>query len=259
MLAKYIKAIFTFRSAKKQLILYLVVVAVIFAIKERGLTFLGALALAVFVAVLIEALFLYFKTRVARITESSIITGMIIGYVLSSDEAWWKLVFAAMLAIFSKHIIVLKKKHIFNPAGFGILLVTVIFGASTQWAGTYMWYVLVPAGVYFVHKIRKAEVIVGYAIVSLALFGTQAFLQKAPPMDMFGYFSFFYIFVMLIEPKTTPTATIAKYIFGAVVAALIFVLTEVGGRFDVELASLLLMNSAVPLLNKIRPNKGGIL
>jgi Na+-translocating ferredoxin:NAD+ oxidoreductase RnfD subunit len=48
-----------------------------------------------------------------------------------------------------------------------------------------------------------------------------------------------------------------KYLFGAGVATLIFVLTEAGVRFDAELFSLLIMNAAVPLLNRLSPIKGG--
>ena len=245
------------KSVKTQLIVYLAAVALTLAIKERDLVFLRAFAIAVFAATLVESLVLYLKAGSLKITESSIITGMIVGYALSSDEAWWKFIVAASLAILSKHLVVFKKKHIFNPAAFGIFLSTLILGASTQWNGTYMWYVLSPFGIYFAQKIKKTEVIIGYATVSLALFGTQALLQKVPLSNIFGYFSYFYIFVMVMEPKTTPFKSIAKYIFGAGAAAFVFVLTEAGVRFDVELFSLLLMNSTVPLLNKIPLNRGG--
>ncbi len=246
------------KSIKTQLIIYLAAVALTLAIKESDFTFLGALAMAVFAAALIELLILYLTTRSFKITESSIITGMIIGYVLSSDEVWWKIVLTALLAISSKYLIAFKKKHIFNPAAFGIFLSTLILGTYTQWRGTYMWYILVPVGIYFVQKIKKTEIIIGYAITSLVLFGTQAFLQKVPFMNIFGYFSYLYIFVMVIEPKTTPFKTTGKYLFGLGIAAFIFVFTEAGVRFDAELLSLLLMNMASPLLNKITLNKRGI-
>lgn len=68
---------------------------------------------------------------------------------------------------------------------------------------------------------------------------------------MFGYLSYFYIFVMLIEPKTTPTRPLPKFIFGALTAVLIFIFSEIGVRFDAELATLLILNLTVPLLDKI--------
>ncbi len=206
---------------------------------------------AVASALVIEALVYNLKTKRLQITESAIITGLIIGYVLSSDEAWWKFVFASSIAILSKYLLRFRKKHIFNPAALGIFLTIILLGASTQWMGTYLWYVIVPFGLYFVYRLKKTEVITGYAIISLLLFQAQAFLRKVPLGDIFGYFSYFYIFVMVIEPKTSPLKPLGKYLFGAGVAALIFILTEAGVRFDAELLSLLVANATVPLLNRI--------
>lgn len=247
---------FNLKSIKTQLIIYLAVVALALAISERDLAFLKAFVIIVLAATLIESFILYFTTKSLKITESSIITGMIIGYVLSSDEAWWKLALTALLAITSKYAIVFKKKHIFNPAAFGIFLSTIMLGSSTQWKGTYLWYILVPFGIYFAQKIKKTEIIIGYVIVSLALFGTQAALQRVSLLNIFGYFSYFYIFIMVIEPKTTPLKPIAKYLFGAGTAALVFAFTEAAVSFDAEIFSLLLINITVPLLNKISLNKG---
>lgn len=240
---------FKLKSIKTQLILYLVCFAIFLAFKDRDAVFLVMMAVALISALATESILLYFKTKIFQITESSIITGLIVGYVLSSDEAWFKFVLASILAILSKYLIRFQKKHLFNPAALGLFLTIILFGANTQWKGTYTWYILLPLGFYFAYKLRKLELIIGYAIVFLALFGTQAILQKISLWEILGYNSFFYIFVMVIEPRTTPVKTAGKYLFGAGVAILIFVLTQVGVKFDVELLSLLAMNSLVPLLS----------
>ena len=245
------------KSIKTRLILYLAFFALFLAAKDRDVLFLGTLIIAVISSLAAESVILYLKTKVFQVTESSIITGLIIGYVLSSDEVWWRFVLASSLAILSKYLIRFRKKHIFNPASFGIFLTLIIFGASTQWKETYAWYILLPFGFYFAQKIRKMEIIIGYAVFSLTLFGIQAVLQKVPLWHIFGYLSYFYIFVMVIEPKTTPLRPIGKFLFGAGVAVLIFILTAAGARFDVELFSLLAMNIAVPLLNKLPQRKKG--
>lgn len=238
------------RSVKTQLIFFLACFALFLCLREKNALFLLAIAVAVISSLCIESAILYFKNKVFELTESSVITGLIIGFVLSSDEAWWKIVSASALAILSKYLIRFQKKHIFNPAAFGIFLVLILFGASTQWKGTYLWYILLPFGLYFAYKFRKTEIIIGYAAVFLALFGAQAVFQKAPLGHIFGYLSFFYIFIMVIEPKTTPVKQPAKLIFGALVSALIFILTSLGAGFDVELFSLLALNAAISLLNK---------
>ena len=243
------------KSIRTQLILYLVCLALFLAAKDKDSAFTLAALLAIASAVVIEALILYLKTKTLQITESAIITGSIIGYVVSSDEAWWKIIFTAVLAILSKHVIRFRKRHVFNPAAFGIFISTILLGVSTQWKGTYLWYIMIPFGVYFAYKIRKVEIVFGYAIISLVLFGAQAFFQKVSLLNIFGYFSYFYIFVMVIEPKTTPLNSLGKYIYGAGTAAFIFILTETGAKFDVELLSLLAMNVTIPLLNKLSLKK----
>ncbi|MDD5565643.1 MAG: RnfABCDGE type electron transport complex subunit D [Candidatus Omnitrophica bacterium] len=240
-------------SVKTQLIIFLVTFAVFLSVKEGDFTFAVATIIAVISASTLDAIALYLKKKGFQLTESSVITGLIIGYVLASDGGQAAFVLAALLAVFSKHVIRYRNTHIFNPAAFGIFLTLILFNASTQWRGTYSWYILAPFGLYFAHKIRKIEVIIGYAVVALGLFGAQAVIQKVPLVSIFGYLSYFFIFVMVIEPKTTPVSTAGKLVFGAGVAFLIFVLTELGARFDVELCSLLVMNAAVPALNHLSP------
>ncbi|MDD4953930.1 MAG: RnfABCDGE type electron transport complex subunit D [Candidatus Omnitrophica bacterium] len=240
-----------FKSIKTKLIIYLSGFAVFLAVRDKDAAFLAATAIAVISALAAEGLVLYLKEKAFRASESAVITGLITGFVISSDQAWWIFCLAAVIAIFSKHLIRFRGKHIFNPAACGIFLTLILFGVSTQWKGTYIWYILAPFGFYFAYKLKKTEVLAGYAAASLLLFGAQALLQNVPLWNIFGYFSYFYIFVMVIEPKTTPLKPIGKYIFGAGVAALVFILTQAGVRFDAELCSLLVMNATVHLLNKM--------
>ena len=248
---------FSFKSVRTQLIIYLSCFALFLIVKDRNLDFIKAIAVAVISALTLETAITYLKNKTLQISESSIITGLIVGFVFASDEAWWKIALASLIAIYSKHLIRIKNKHIFNPATFGIFLTVILFGASTGWNGTYLWYILVPFGLYFAYRIKKLEIVIGYAAVSLLLFGSQALLHKVSFLNVFGYFSYFYIFIMVIEPKTGPVKEAGKYFFGAGIAALIFILTEIGVKFDAELLSLLALNAAVPLLNKISLKKGG--
>ena len=244
-------------SIKTQLIIFLSIFAGYISIIHKDIAFLSTTLIAVISAVFLDSFITYLKTEHFAITDSSVISGLIIGYVISSGEPWWKFLFASIFAIGSKHLIRIKNKQLFNPAAFGVFLSTLLLGASTQWKGTYLWYIIVLVGFYFVYKIKKIEIIIGYAIIFFLFFGTQAVLQKVPFVNIFGYLSYFYIFVMLIEPKTTPIKATAKFIFGSGVAALIFILTEAGLKYDVELLSLLIMNGTVPLLNKLPYRQGG--
>jgi Na+-translocating ferredoxin:NAD+ oxidoreductase RnfD subunit len=223
---------------------------------EKDLIFLLATLTAVIAAIIAESAILYLKEKKFIVTDSSVISGLIVGYVLYSSQPLWVLALASVFAIGSKYLIRFHKKHIFNPAAFGIFLTTIVLGASTQWKGTYVWYIIVPFGPYFINKIKKMELLLGYLVTTFLLFGIQALKQKVPLINIFGYLSYFYIFIMAIEPKTTPVFRFAKFIFGIGLAVIIFILSNIGARFDVELFSLLVLNIFVPLLNKIPAKKG---
>ena len=245
------------RSIKTQLAAYLVLLALWLAFQDRGFSFLISGAVCLVAAVVTEAAFLYFKTKKWQVTESAVIAGAIVGYVASSDEAWWKLALAAAFTIVLKHAVRWRNKHIFNPAALGLFVAVLALGVSLQWKGTYLWYLTAPCGVYLAWKMRKLEILAGYAGVSLLLFGAQALLQGVSLLNIFGYFSYFYIFIMVIEPKTTPASRIGKYVFGAGLAGLIFLLNASDFSVEVELLSLLAMNAAVPLLNRSFTQQGG--
>ena len=142
-------------SIKKQLILFLILFGLSLSFIDKDSSFFFATAIALISAIAAESLLLYLKDKRFSISESSIITGLIIGFVLASDSHWWVIVLTSVFAISSKYLIRFNKKHIFNPAGFGVILATLLLGAQTQWRGTYLWYILIPVGLYFIFKIHK--------------------------------------------------------------------------------------------------------
>jgi Na+-translocating ferredoxin:NAD+ oxidoreductase RnfD subunit len=238
-------------SIKTKLIIFLAAFAVFLSIRDRDAAFLFSAITALVSAIITDLICSYVKNGKFSISGSSTVSALIIGFVLAGDNPWWITVSASLFAILSKYLIRFNKKHIFNPAAFGIFLSILLFGASTQWRGTFLWYILLPAGLYFTYKIRKLELIAGYLITALGLFGIQAVLNKVPLINIFGYLSYFYIFVMLIEPKTTPIKPLAKLVFGIGAAGLIFIFIQAQVKFDSELVALLILNLFVPLLNRI--------
>jgi len=237
------------KSIKVQLCIFLILFALYASFAGKDALFLLSLGVSLIAAMAADIFITYLKTRKIVITESSIVSGLIIGYVLSSSQAWWIAALTSVLAIASKHLIRFKARHIFNPAGFGVLAAAFLLGATTEWKGAFIWYLIVPFGVYFSFKIRKLELIAGYFIASFILFGGQAALNKVNIADVFGYLNYFFIFIMLIEPMTTPVTYYGKMIFGSGAGALIFVL-YLWGIKEAEITALLCFNLLTPLLNK---------
>jgi len=236
-------------NIKQQLIVFLGLLALYIAIKDKDLFFLMSTFLAVISAVGADSIINFLKAKKFLITESSVISGLIIGFVVASDSPYWKIVLVSFLAIGSKHLIRFRGKHVFNPAAFGIFSAILLLGIYTQWRGTYLWYILLPSGVYFLNKIRKIEVVLSYFITLILIYSAQGLIQRTSLMNLFGYFSYFFVFIMLIEPKTSPISFYGKIIFGTGVGVLSFILTQAGAKLDVELLSLLVFNLSTPFLN----------
>ena len=239
------------KSIKVQINLFLAAFAVFLYLKEPSVALLPGFCWAVLFSVLIEALWLLLKTGKLQITDSALTSGLIIGFVLSADSPWWMFLAVTLFAVGLKRVLRFRGKNLLNPAALGIFLAVLLLKGTTEWKGAYEWYLLVPAGLYIVHKIKKLEIVWGYLGMSLLLFIPQALMQGAPLSGIPGYFNFFYIFIMLIEPKTTPPTLWPKIVFGAGAALLVFLLTEWGFRYEPELFALLVMNTLVPQLNKI--------
>jgi len=239
------------RSIKTQLNLALTVFALYLFLKEPRTVFLSGFALATLFSALTEGIVLFTKTRKFRITESALTSGLIISFVLASESPWWMFLAASVFALGLKHVLKFRGKNIFNPAALGIFLTVSLLRGYTEWKGAYVWPFLVPAGLYFVYKIKKTELVLGYFAMALLLFIPQALNQGVSLWNIHGYFNYFFIFIMLIEPKTTPSSRWPKAVFGAGAALLFFGLTEWGFRYESELSALLILNAFVPFLNKI--------
>jgi Na+-translocating ferredoxin:NAD+ oxidoreductase RnfD subunit len=250
------------KSIKVQLSIFLILFALYLSFIGKDALFLLSLGISVIAAIGVDSIITYLKSKKIIITESSIVSGLIIGYVLSSGEAWWITTLTSIFAILSKHLIKFtpldskhltgfKARHVFNPAGFGILIAAFFLSASTEWKGANLWYIIIPFGIYFVFKIRKQEIVTSYLIASFILFGVQAVIQNAQIFNILGYLNYFFIFIMLVEPMTTPLAYYGKIIFGSGAGVLIFILYLIGVK-EAELVALLCLNLLTPLLNKRR-------
>lgn len=237
---------------KTQLSLFLLLFAVHIFFIEKNPLFLLGISVAVFASAVSDSIINYLKNKKFVVTESSIITGLIIGYVISGDEFWWVIALASIFAIASKHLIRFRKGHIFNPAAFGIFLVVLLFGAYTQWKAAYSWHIIIPLGVYLALKIKRMSLVVSYFAAALFLYAPQAFLYNASLLETFGYLNYFFIFIMMIEPKTTPVRRRSKIIFGIGVAAFIFTFYEIGILVEAELFALLTVNFLGALLERRR-------
>ena len=164
-------------------------------------------------------------------TESVYITAFILALIITpvmptNTAGILFLAWAAVLAMASKYVFAINKKHIFNPAAFGVAVTLLVFGeAASWWVGgnlALMAFVIV-GGALVVHKIQRFDLAFTFMTFALASdvvthpgFSPLVTLQDAlvhTPL-------FFFASIMITEPLTTPPTRGLRLAYAAIVGAL---------------------------------------
>jgi Na+-translocating ferredoxin:NAD+ oxidoreductase RnfD subunit len=223
------------------------------AVLQKDIAFVLMTLNAVFFAMMSDAFLAYIHKQKWEFTDSSLITGLIVAFVLASHQAWWLVSLASIFAICSKYIFTINQKHIFNPAAFGIFLVMVILGARVEWHGAFLWYIMIPGAIYFVLQAKRIEIVISYSVMYLILFGFKIYFDHTSFADILRYTNYFFILIMLDDPLTSPHGRFGKIIFGVSVALLVFIFYVMKLRYEFYLTALLVGNLFVPWLNSSTP------
>lgn len=226
-------------SVKSQLLVFLLAFSSWISLREKTVIYLGAVILCGFVSAALETIIIFLRKKRFQVTESSVITGLIIGFVLSSSGSIWTFLCASFFSIVSKYVIRWRQKHIFNPAAFGVFLTNLFLQGYTQWKGAYDWFVIIPFGLYFVYRFRRLMVSGVYLAAFFCFYGVRSLLQGQGVIDSLLYANYFFILIMLIEPKTSPVKPAHQRIFSLAVCFFAVVLYLLQIPYDAELPALL--------------------
>lgn len=215
--------------------------------KTLGYNSLDILASGVYLILLSNGLNLIlariYKVKVKP--ESSTITALILALISGPFKFFHNLdylSFLATAAIASKYLLAFKKRHIFNPAAFAALAGALVFkqGAS-WWVGSRLLLPLIfLGGILVLVKIRRFELVLSF----LVLYYASAFFDRGfNPLLLLSPSLWFFVFVMLVEPLTSPPTTKLQIFFGALTAVVFFALKKFvpGYPYSME-ASLLVAN-----------------
>ena len=147
--------------------------------------------------------------------ESIYITALIVALIMSpvglTDlRGVGGLAFASVWAMASKYIFAVGRKHVFNPAAFGVVLPALLLNQPATWwvAGNLpLLPVVLIGGFLIVRKLRRLDLVATFmAVVLVTILATTAPAQdvmaisetlKSSPL-------FFFAFIMLTEPLTAP-------------------------------------------------------
>lgn len=172
--------------------------------------------------------------------ESFLITALILVLIVTPKISFASFeVFATVsfIAMASKYVLNIGRKHIFNPAVVAVVLMGLLFHQYASWwiATKYMFPFLV-LGFLIVRKIRREKFIFVFLVISTLVIILQAVMRGN--MDVFSvlkltYFDspiLFFAFVMLTEPLTTPPTKLLQYMYAGIVG-IFFVPFEIGSFF----------------------------
>ena len=221
-----------------------------------GVNALLPVLIAVITTTLSDLLIEYFKSKKWIFPQNALISGLFIGGLLTQNLQWYIYVIVGIIAIASKHIIKFQKKHIFNPANFGVLLVSMLFGVShTWWISSPLLLVLV-FGVFIIWKLKRFDLTLSFLVSYYFINSLIGLLQGTPFPEIYytivnGGVIYFFSMYMLIEPRTNPTARRQRIFYGVLVAILFIVFHFYIPKHDLPLA-LAVGNIFVPILNKLK-------
>ena len=163
--------------------------------------------------------------------ESSLITALILSLIIapaSPFQSFFFLLWAALLAMASKYILAIRGKHIFNPAAFGVAATALFLNMSATWwvAGNLalLPFILV-GGFLVVRKIHRTDLVLTFLVSALAFTVLPAVMSGGDIIStlvttMTHTSLFFFAFVMITEPLTTPPRRVGRMLYAAFVGLL---------------------------------------
>ncbi|HEU4724272.1 MAG TPA: RnfABCDGE type electron transport complex subunit D [Candidatus Eisenbacteria bacterium] len=195
--------------------------------------------------------------------KSALISGISLCLLLRVDSLWLAPL-ASVIAVGSKFVIRWNGKHIFNPTNLGVAAVVAMseraWVSPAQWgAGPTIAFLVACLGGMVVNRAARSDV--AYAFVgtfAAILFGRALYIGQpwsVPIHQLESGSLLLFTFFMISDPKTTPNARIARFLFGALVAAgaafVAFVLFRPSG----PIWSLVVLSPLVPFLDRIFPGR----
>ncbi|CRK82119.1 RnfABCDGE type electron transport complex subunit D [Neobacillus massiliamazoniensis] len=230
---------------------------------------MGIMNSTIAVAVSLAVDFIYCMVTNRKSSKDGIvITGLIISLILSVTTPKIIVAGTAAIAILSKHLFVYKKKPIFNPAAFGLLLSVFVFQSGQSWWGAFgdlsSWTILflLIGGYIVTERVNKYPQVLSFlGIFFVLLFfmgyfniGNAADALRPPFINATLFFGFF----MLTDPPTSPAKVKNQVIFGILTAVTSIVIYGIFGGLTYLFVGLLAGN-LYTYLNKRSTSKASSL
>lgn len=189
--------------------------------------YLKHLLTAVGSAIFFDFVFLKIRKIDLFIPTAALTTGLIVSLLLAPTVPFYEVIMTSGFAMLSKNFIKGVNRHVFNPAAFGIFLVSLNFQHLISWWGVsfqpqtspYFLVLLLPA-IISVVRLKRYKIILSF----LAFFSILNYWAYLKPIQniIFDPTILFFSLVMLPEPQTSPNKPLKQILFGVFIASLSF-------------------------------------
>ncbi len=168
--------------------------------------------------------------RVPANVESAYISALILALIIDPSKPssqLWFLIWVGVLAMASKYILAIKRKHIFNPVALAVAVTALTINQSATWWGGTGWMLPVVAigGFLIVRKTQREKLVIAFAVAVLVGIVGAGLLSS---VDIFNALkqtvidspAVFFACIILTEPLTMPPTNRLQIIYGAGVGLL---------------------------------------
>jgi len=190
--------------------------------------------------------------RVPTNVESVYITALILALIItpvSSRSGFYFLLWAALLAMASKYIVAWRRKHLFNPAAFAVVVTAFVLQQTAGWwvANNWLLPLVLVGGLLMVRKLRRFHLVIAFLLMALVADVALGSLQGTALPTILQQFvfvlpTFFFAFVMLTEPLTTPPTKNLQMVYGALVGVLFAPQWHIGNYYSLPEIALVIGN-----------------
>jgi Na+-translocating ferredoxin:NAD+ oxidoreductase RnfD subunit len=209
------------------------------AARVEGVRLVGpGLLASIAAAVAVDAPMLRWRRGRWVFPSGAVLTGLLVGTVLSSFEPLYVFATASAVGIAGKYLVRTRSANVFNPAALGLVAVFHLFDTAQNWWGALpaivpgaAWPLLLGTGFYVAHRVNKVPLVLTFLAAYFAIFAAATFVMDvhdvaevfvAPDLLALAFCACF----ILTDPPTSPTRLGAQVVCGvlaAVASAAIFI------------------------------------
>jgi len=156
---------------------------------------------------------------------------------LETPSEIWFIAWFAVLAMASKYIVAIHRKHVFNPVALAAVIMAFVDHPASWWVGDLpMLPFVLLGGILVVYKLRRFDVVLSFLLGTLIAIITFSFLDNgnflSSMVAVIGYSPLlFFAAIILTEPLTMPPIHNWRLIYGFLVGIIFTPLFHVGSYY----------------------------